>query len=97
MSVPLSPEKQAIYEAFRAAPLPDVASLPPHDRVKRIETYHEMRQAGIFLTIDETKHAISLITADRAEQARRKAADTRAVKKGTSNYTGPAPTIEDLV
>jgi hypothetical protein len=99
MSVPLSPEKEAFFKAFREAPLPDVAALASSERVKRIETYHDMRLHGIFLSIDETRHAISLISADRAEQARRKAADTRAVKKAEKSgaYTGPAPSINDLI
>lgn len=99
MSAPLSPERTLYFDAFRQQPLPDVAAIAPAERVKRIETYHDMRLHGIFLTIEETRHAIALISADRAEQARRKAADTRAVKKSEKSgaYTGPAPTITDLV
>lgn len=99
MSAPLSPEKELYFKQFRESPLPDVAALPSMDRVKRIETYHDMKLHGIFLTLDETRHAIALISADRTEQARRKAADTRAVKKAEKSgaYAGPTPTINDLV
>ena len=70
MSAPLSPEKELYFKQFRESPLPDVAALPSMDRVKRIETYHDMKLHGIFLTLDETRHAIALISADARRQIR---------------------------
>lgn len=75
-----------------AAQFPDPALLTSEERLIRIETYRKRKQAGENLTVEELRHAISLISADRAAASR----ERKKSQKDAAGASKPIPKLEDL-
>lgn len=71
--------------------LPDPSTLTSELRLQYIQRYRDRRLAGEDLTIDELKHAIACISADRAAASKER---TKSNKAAASAVT--APSLEDL-
>ncbi len=71
--------------------LTDPSAMTSELRLQAIETYRQRRLAGEELTLDELRHAIACISADRAAAAKERTKSNRAA---TAAIT--APSLEDL-
>lgn len=72
-------------------PLPDPAGMAPQLRLQYIEGYRLRKMKGENLTIDELRHAIACISADRAAAQRERSKGNAAAKTITR-----APSLDDL-
>lgn len=61
----------------------DPATMTSEERVAKWEEYRDRMAAGLMVTPEEMRHAISCIAADRAGNMREKKASTAAAKKAS--------------
>jgi hypothetical protein len=71
--------------------LPDPSTLTSELRLQYIQRYRDRRLAGEDLTIDEYKHAIACISADRAAASKERTKSNKAAASAVI-----APSLEDL-
>lgn len=90
---PVQPPIPDRYREVLEAPLPTAESLDTPARVARIQLYKEMRQQGIFVPPEHLRHAITLVTLDRAAKASEARKTSSSAKKAVS---AAIPSIEDL-
>lgn len=80
---PLPPD----LAAFRASPIPsedEARALPHIERMRRIDLYGRIKHDfGLDLTIEELRHNMILLGAQRAETLRVKRSESAAAKKAS--------------